>query len=89
MKFDQFKFKFMKSALSIAVLALVGAIDLGKKSMESQVKKSFIAWDDEEDLTAPYEQHRTHESGVMKGLSSIDGKALDPELLRSLTSTSN
>ena len=58
----------MKSALSVAVLAIVGAVDLGKKSMEFQSKKSFIAWNDEEDLSTPFE-HKSHDSEVMKGLS--------------------
>ena len=42
--------------------------DLGKKSMQFQSKKTFIAWNDEEDQSTPYE-HKSHDSGVMKGLS--------------------
>lgn len=78
----------MKAALSLAVLALIGAVDVEKKSrsMDSPAQdivgisqkdkqKSDLAWNEDEDDVA------------ILGEQSIAHKAFDTELLRGLSST--
>jgi len=62
----------MKAVLSLAVLALIGAVDLDKRSRND---KGDLAWNDDEDDSA------------ITGEQSIAHQAFDTELLRGLSSS--